>query len=1226
MKLNRKLISIIPKEENSLYSYSNNIFKNKKNKITKSLSSETLMFKHNKNKINLKLKKPNINLPLISSNNNPKKNVLILNNNFNTKTISSPKNFSNGFVSRKPLESNKKYKNNKIKMNKNKSLLNIYNIRLKNEFQENYIRPFNIKFYNLINKKSFNSNLNELYTNYLENYNNNIISMYLNNKSKEINEYNITSPVRTILNFNNEKIKNSYKIKPLNENKYSSIIEEKRKIKKLIKKCVFHNVFFKWRKNYYSLEDYLINDYSDYLILLIKNDVKELCEFLKINSSEITTEYNKNINKNERKGSDINENKSQKKNLNKSSHKNEDKNKNENGRIKRNKSSIISREFSSLYKIINNIEENKMNLSDNMNFSNSLEIINFRNLFYNFLKKEYKKILKENNISSKEIEKIDEVDENENYMHESDGKNSNINEIINRENKKVFNKLSKIKKKLKILNSHYEEENNIIKADTDNIDDIKFLKFFEKNYSSLSNDNDNKKVNRKIGTNLSMFLNKEYHRSSHYNRNIHYKNKRNSTINLKKHNGHKKDNGKDKDKDKNNNDNIKNNNNIYENRVDVHKERMKLKKIKKLRRVNTQIIYSNHHNNNFNLNIEKSSLRRNSFLSNYSETSSIFYDNDSNYDNDNDSIILTKEKNKNILEHNIKNKIKKKKKSKFWKKKLDNSNDNEEQNNENNFNDIYQRILKLKKNKGNRKVDNIRIRRNKLNYIFNSYRKNFKERKSVDYIYIKDIKDDDDNINNNHNYILENNFINKLRFNKRHKSWSNKNKKEVNNNIMSHHIINNIHYNSSNKYMRSRAKNHGTIRIMNKNKGKKKNKKKKNKEKNVANDNEKEKEYKEEDSKINVDNVNENDNNNNNKNNSDNNNDNNNDNNYNYFNENIIKPMKSSKMVYQFNKDLEFLSKIPSETKEDLEKEEEIKKKHKEDAINILMEKQKENLVIKKEKRHRYSIIIKKKLQIYKPEKEKIESKTPPASPKKIQTQVRNSETYLSNILKKQLIFNNSHLYKIKKKKTKIYKDIDGVLSLIPQEEKDNIIIQEIKDKNKYKKGINGKSNKDLGNLSPNTELNEEEESKEENESNSSYNNNNNRIRRKRRNNISSKKGAIYRFLHNYEEETVEKVKEEDEDEIKERKLMQKLYNFFEKIQKLKNCEDKNEVDHFIKEELDRNGFNERRQRILRLNSFMDDINYYRDIEKLIKPKIKYLSPISFSSNSSSKNKNKNKK
>ena len=114
--------------------------------------------------------------------------------------------------------------------------------------------------------------------------------------------------------------------------------------------------------------------------------------------------------------------------------------------------------------------------------------------------------------------------------------------------------------------------------------------------------------------------------------------------------------------------------------------------------------------------------------------------------------------------------------------------------------------------------------------------------------------------------------------------------------------------------------------------------------------------------------------------------------------------------------------------------------------------------------------------------------------------------------------------------------------------------------------------------------------------------------------------------MHNYEEETVEKVKEEDEDEIKERKLMQKLYNFFEKIQKLKNCEDKNEVDHFIKEELDRNGFNERRQRILRLNSFMDDINYYRDIEKLIKPKIKYLSPISFSSNSSSKNKNKNKK
>ena len=1211
MKLNRKLISIIPKEENSLYSYSSNIFNNKKNKITKSLSSETLMSKNNKNKINLKLKKPNINLPLISSNNNQKKNVLILNNIFNTKTIWSPKSFSNVFVSRKPLESNKKYKNNKIKMNKNKSLLNIYNIRLNNEFQENYVRPFNIKFYNLINKKSFNSNLNELYTNYLENYNKNIISMYMNNKSKEINEYNITSPEKTILNFKNEKIKNSYNIKPLNENKLSSIIEEKRKIKKLIKKCVFHNVFFKWRKNYYSLEDYLMNDYSNYLILLIKNDIKELCEFLKINSSVITNHKNnnKNINKNENNGSNINENKNKykKKRLNKSS------NKNENGKIKRNKSSIISREFSSLYKIINNIEENKMKLSDNMNFNNSFEIINFRNLFYNFLKKEYKKILKENNISSKEIEKIDEVDENDSYIHEIDGKNSNIiNKAINRENKMVFNKLSKIKKKLKILNSKYEEENNnIIKADTDNIDDIKFLKFFEKNYSSLSNDNDNRKVNRKIGTNPSMLLNKEYHRPSNFNRNIHhYKSKNNGTINLKKNISNKKD----KDKDKNNNENDNNKNNIYENTLDeqIHKAKLKLKKIKKLRRVNTQIIYSNH-NNEFNLNIGKNS-RRNSFLSNYSETSSIFYDNDN--DNHNDSIILTKEKDKNILEHNIKNKNKKKKKSKFLKKKLDNANDDEEQNNENNFIDIYQRILKLKKNKGNRKIGNIRIRRNKLNYIFNSYKKIFKERKSVDYIYIKDTKDDD-NINSNHNYIFENIFSNKIRFNKRHKSWSNKCKKEVNNNIMSLYINKNIHYNKSNKYIRSRAKKHGTTRIMNINKigkGKKKSKKKKNKEKDEANENKKEKEFKEEECKINFDNVNKND---------DNNNDNNNENNYNYFNENIIKPKRSNKMIYQFNKDLEFLSKIPSKTKEELEKEEEIKKKHKEDAINILMEKQRENLIIKKEKRHRYSIIINKKFQIYKPEKEKIESKTPPASPKKISIQISNSETYLSNILKKQLIFNNSHLYKFKKKKTKIYKDIDGVLSLIPQEEKDNIIIQEIKDKNKYKKGINTKSKKDLGNLSPNKELNEEEESKEENESNSSSINNNRRIRRKRRNNAYSKKGAIYRFLHEYEEETIEKVKEEDEEEIKERKLMQKLYNFFERIQKLKNCEDKNEVDHFIKEELDRNGFNERRQRILRLNSFMDDINYYRDIEKLLKPKIKYLSPISFSSTSSSKNKNK---
>ena len=100
-----------------------------------------------------------------------------------------------------------------------------------------------------------------------------------------------------------------------------------------------------------------------------------------------------------------------------------------------------------------------------------------------------------------------------------------------------------------------------------------------------------------------------------------------------------------------------------------------------------------------------------------------------------------------------------------------------------------------------------------------------------------------------------------------------------------------------------------------------------------------------------------------------------------------------------------------------------------------------------------------------------------------------------------------------------------------------------------------------------------------------------------------------------------ELLKEEDESEIRERKLMEKLYNFFEKIQKLKNSDNKSEVDDFITEELERNGFNERRQRILRLNNFIEDINYYREIDKLLKPKMKYLSPICFSYPSISKKK-----
>ena len=91
-------------------------------------------------------------------------------------------------------------------------------------------------------------------------------------------------------------------------------------------------------------------------------------------------------------------------------------------------------------------------------------------------------------------------------------------------------------------------------------------------------------------------------------------------------------------------------------------------------------------------------------------------------------------------------------------------------------------------------------------------------------------------------------------------------------------------------------------------------------------------------------------------------------------------------------------------------------------------------------------------------------------------------------------------------------------------------------------------------------------------------------------------------------------MNEEDKKEVKDNTIMDKLYNFFDKIQKVKNSNNKDEVDEFINEELEKKGINERRKRFLRLTSFFDDINFLRNKENQLRQKIKFLSPLCFSS------------
>ena len=458
----------------------------------------------------------------------------------------------------------------------------------------------------------------------------------------------------------------------------------------------------------------------------------------------------------------------------------------------------------------------------------------------------------------------------------------------------------------------------------------------------------------------------------------------------------------------------------------------------------------------------------------------------------------------------------------------------------------------------------IELRRDSINKNLYECNKKFKKRKSVDYIYIV-----------NENYfigtIIEKN-LNKMKF-KRLKTFGLDSQTNLNLVIKINEKSRKIINNSPNKKVKK-------LKSKKKNKKRKKGTKKNNKEKEEENN-----------SNIieNTDRTYENKNGKNN------------------LQRNIIKEKNS----YLFNKELDFLD-SPKKSKEQIEKEKEIQAKHKSEIFNYLMRNNINNLVKKKEKKNRF--FNNKKIRFkFKNEKER---ETPPSLERRKSMQVLNSEKYISRLLKKQLIFDNSYLFQ-NEEKPKIYKNYNDIITLIPEEEKKNIIIQEVKDQQKQ-------NNKNKSNNISKTAKNKVEE--EINKCEETFpiisSPKRNKFKRKTKSKFSTRKELLNIFRNNDDDNKKGLQDEETEKEKKERLLMEKLYNFFDKIQKMKKSEDQNEVNEFINEEIEKKGINERRQRFLRLNSFIDDINYLRNLDKLIKPKIKYLSPLCFSYPHSSYNNN----
>ena len=1117
---------------------------NKKNKFKKSLSEDLIIPNNNKININnLKIinsdeKKiiPKIKLPIIDSNRKNKNNILLINNILNSQTINTFKVHTYGFNSKKPLE-NKKFKN-KFLIKKNKSSLNIYNICLKKEYQKMH----NIRYYNLNNIKNKEKILNDIHTNYLHNYNKNINHINLQNKPKNIKEYNILSPFESNNRFNNDKLNNLCKDQ-LNS---ISIKEEKSKLKKIIKKYIFHNVFFKWKNNYYSFDEKIkiINDYLKYLKLSIKHDITSLSNFFSKNKILLNIFNGKN---------------------------------NITNKFNRNKSAILFQKYSSFYKMINNINKNKseINIKDLIT-SNSFEFKKTKNNIFNTFFDQPNTNNKTNNYNG--VEKIEEVEENESLIYNND-ENYNINSEENN-----FNKLIKPKRNPMSLNDIYDN-NCLNEKNKFKFEKNKYFKTFQKNFF----DNINKENN--IGISMENFNFKDNNQiyNDYENNNINYSlniNGINFSTNINKNKKYKTFyniiNKSHNQKLINNNiinvilDEEINNNCINNKKNIIFKIKNKSNIFPKIQKNNNEIS-----------NVKK--------IVNKKEIKKIFIDKKEIINN-------IKLKRKSMPNFSIKNKS----------SIMNISNQKEKE--KNNISGIEKNIYNLnlfnsdneielygghdifskeenEENNNKQSVNKKKIIKNKIinrNDIVNSNNniKKMKKRRSVDNIYIKE----DNSLSD---IIIDDNLNIKL-------INQNKNKKR----FSLDYNLQKININFDNL----QSKSHNINKNNNKAKGKKKGKKKKNIKNNkiknkddINNNNNKENKKEQKNNEIKEESKNKA---------------------LNKINNNKKEKIptdnyaiinKQNQKMYQFNKELDFLKQIPKKSIKDIKKEEEIQKRHKNEAYNILMKSKINNLVKRKDKK---SLFFQNKKMIKRLEiknKNENQIKSPPNSLKRAITQSLNSEKYISNLLKKQLIYDNSYLFP-KKQKPKIYKNINDVIALIPEDEKENIVIHEIKDKSNNNESKINNTNNNNNNLSIiSINKGEEELSKDNDESISSFRltKSSKFTKRKKNSRFTIKKGVMSRFIQGVEDKN--EMKKESEKEKKERLLMEKLYNFFGKIQKMKNSTD-NEVDEFINEEMEKKGINERRQRFLRLNSFIDDINYLRRYEKIFKSKIKFLSPLCFSS------------
>jgi hypothetical protein len=229
--------------------------------------------------------------------------------------------------------------------------------------------------------------------------------------------------------------------------------------------------------------------------------------------------------------------------------------------------------------------------------------------------------------------------------------------------------------------------------------------------------------------------------------------------------------------------------------------------------------------------------------------------------------------------------------------------------------------------------------------------------------------------------------------------------------------------------------------------------------------------------------------------------------------------------------------------------------------------------------------------------------------------------TKLDNVMK--LIYDNSYLFKHKKKDIKIK---DEVLEILNKIEK-----MDEQDKNK----ISEPQSSERNNISPtkqeNSLINNSSKSMKMNRNDSMKSNKKRKIKKKKTKvNSEKKRMSIFDQLKSgMPNDEIKEVNEGEKSEnegilIKRKTLEEKLEEFFNKIKMMKKSSQNEDLDKLMNELIDNNMDKEKKKTDRRLYNFVEAISNSRDYDKILRPKFNFLSPIKFSTNIYSEYSNSN--